>query len=198
LGLFSRKQPLHRALADAAGLSLDGVVAPPAAPPAAQLPGWDGEQRGEPGIHGVPRSRRWDAVATADAPGLLGDELAFRVLPDGTVLTDDDQPDGALAPLADAVEASLAPPYRAEAVRRGPQTWAVGARRIVLVQESGLDGDEAELVRQGDERSLTVDGMSRVARAPGLEAAGERLGADFVVRATRLDGDLWEVEASPL
>jgi hypothetical protein len=29
-------------------------------------------------------------------------------------------------------------------------------------------------------------------------AAGERQGADYVVRATRLDGDLWEVEATPL
>jgi hypothetical protein len=197
VGLFSRKQPLHRALADAGGLSLDAVAAPEPAP-AAQPPGWDGEQRGEPGIHGVPRSRRWDAVATADAPGLLGDELAFQVLPDGTVLIDDDQPDGALAPLADAIEASLAPPYRAEAVRRGPETWAIGARRMVVVELPGLDGDEAELVRQGDERSLTIDGMGRVARAPGLEAVGERLGADYVVRATRLDGDLWEVEATPL
>jgi hypothetical protein len=29
-------------------------------------------------------------------------------------------------------------------------------------------------------------------------AVGEQNGSDFVVRATRLDGDLWEVRADPL
>ncbi|HVW88133.1 MAG TPA: hypothetical protein VHC01_01595 [Gaiellaceae bacterium] len=201
--LFGRSKPLHRRLAEAAGLSLDGLSldgggaaqAPglPAAPP-----GFDGEQRGEPGIHGVPRPRRWDAVATADAPGVLGESVAFVVLPDGTVLVDDDQPEAALVPLADAVEARLPPPYRAEAVRRGPETWAVAARRIVVAEQRGLDGEEAELVSRAGERRLVVDGLGVLGRAPALEAAGERAGADYVVRATRLDGDLWEVSAAPL
>ena len=200
MGLFGRRKPLHRRLADAAGLSLDGE---PAAEPrglSAAPPGWDGEQRGEPGIHGVPRARRWDAVATANAPDLLGDALAFVVLPDGTVLLEgaEEQPERAIAPLADAVEASLPPPYRAEAVRRGPETWAVAARRIVVVEQRGLDGDEAELVCRAGDRRLVVDDVPVLARAPGLQAAGERAGADYVVRATRLDGDLWEVVATPL
>lgn len=201
MGIFGRRKPLHRRLADAAGLSLDGVpVAAPAAP-AAALPGWNGEQRGEPGIHGVARARRWDVVATADAPGLLGDTVAFVVLPDGTALLDDDggeQPEQALVPLADAVEARLPPPYRAEAVRRGPETWAVAARRIVVVEQRGLDGEEAELVSRAGSRRLVVDDLAVLGRAPAFEAAGERAAADYVVRANRLDGDLWEVSATPL
>ena len=149
----------------------------------------------------MPRARRWDVVATADAPGLLGDTVAFVVLPDGTVLLDpagEDQPEAALVPLADAVEARLAPPYRAEAVRRGPETWAVAARRIVVVEQRGLDGEEAELVSQAGSRRLVVDDLAVLGRAPAFEAAGERAAADYVVRANRLDGDLWEVSATPL
>ena len=193
--LFGRREPLHRRLADEAGLSLDG--SPVQAPgPAAAPPGWDGEQRGEPGIHGVPRAKRWDAVATAHAPGLRGETVHFVCLPDGSLVVDEDEPDGSLTPLADALESRLAPPYRAEAVRREDGLWAVAGRSIALAREPGLDGDEAELVVTGSGRTLTVDGRPRVARAPGLEAAGE--GDDYVVRASRLDGDLWEVEASPL
>src|SRR5437879_11666990 len=111
--LFGRKQPLHRALAEEAGMSL-GDVQPPPSGLAADPPGWDGEQRGEPGIHGVPRARRWDTVANADAPGLSGDAVHFVTLGDGTLVVDEDEPDGALAPLADAVEQTIPPPYRAE------------------------------------------------------------------------------------
>jgi hypothetical protein len=215
VGLFGRRKPLHRRLADAAGLSLDGhgldrhgLEADGGGPTqaagvSAAPPGWDGERRGEPGIHGVPRARRWDAVSTADAPGLLGDTVSFVVLPDGTALLDtpdedDGQPEDALVPLADAVEARLPPPYRAEGVRRGPETWAVAARRIVVVEQRGLDGEEAELVSRAGDRRLSVDGLAVLGRAPAFEAAGERAAADYVVRATRLDGDLWEVSATPL
>jgi hypothetical protein len=192
--LFGRREPLHRRLADEAGLSLDGAAAAPA--PSAAPPGWDGEQRGEPGIHGVPRARRWDAVVTVEAPELRGDAVHFACLPDRTLIVDEDEPDGALAPLADALETRLAPPYRAEAVRREGVLWGVAGRTIALAREPELDGEEAELVVTPGGRSLTVDGRPRLARAPGLEAAGE--GDEYVVRASRLDDDLWEVEASPL
>ena len=197
MGLFRRSKPLHRQLADAGGLTLDDVRRSPTAL-ASEPPGWDGEQRGEPGIHGVPRARRWDAVATATAGGLRGDTVHFAALPDGTLVVDEDEPDDSLAPLADALEATLSPPYRAEAVRRGPDRWAVAGRRVEVVAEPTLEGEEAELVVTAGDRSLVVDGLRRLARAPALEAAGARLGPEFVVRATRLDGELWEVEASPL
>jgi hypothetical protein len=162
---------------------------------AADPPGWDGEQRGEPGIHGVSRPRRWDAVVTARAPLAGGNRLAFVALGDGVVV-------GAgpveSAPLRAAVEARLAPPYRAEAVRQSASTWAVAALRIVLAREPRLDGRRAELVARGRERTLTVDGAETGRRALALEALGERLGRDYIVRATHLAGELWEAEASPL
>lgn len=194
--LFGRSRPLHRRLADAGGLSLDDAAPRPG--PAAAPPGWDGEQRGEPGIHGVPRARRWDAVATAEAPELRGDEVHFTALPDGRLVVDEDEPDGALAPLADALEARLTAPYRAEGVRRDGALWGVAGRRIAVVREPRLDGEEAELVVTRGGRSLTVDGRPRLARAPALEAAAAGEGAEFVLRATRLDDDLWEVETAPL
>jgi hypothetical protein len=197
VALFRRRRPIHRELADAAGIAL-GAGSGATTGLIAQPPDWTGEQRGEPGIHGVPRARRWDTVASAEAPGLRGDAVHFVALPDGTLVVDEDEPDASLTPLADALEETIAPPYRAEAVRRDRGLWAVAARRIGVATEPGLDGDEAELVVTRGSRSLTVDGAPHVARAPAFERVGEAEGPEFVVRATRLDGDLWEVEALPL
>jgi uncharacterized protein (DUF2249 family) len=197
VALFRRRKPLHEQLAAAGELSLGfGSAAPTGL--SSQPPGWDGEQRGEPGIHGVARARRWDAVATATAPGLRGDDVHFVALTDGTLVVEEDEPDHALAPLADAVEQTIPAPYRAEAVRRGPETWAVAASRIEIVAVPGLSGDRAELVVTRDGRTLTVDGRTRLGHAPALERIGQTAGTEYVVRAERLDGDLWEVEASPL
>ena len=197
MGLF-RRRPLHEQLAERGGLehALDG-----GAPrgPAAAPPGWDGEQRGEAGIHGVPRARRWDTVATTDAAGLRGDAVHFVATgPDGTLIVEEDEPDDGVRSLAAAVEQAVQPPYRAEAVRRGERVWAVAARRIEVVHEPDVRGDEALLVLGPVGASLTVDGRTTIARAPALERVGAELGAERVVRARRLDGDLWEVEAAPL
>jgi hypothetical protein len=197
VALFRRRKPLHVRLAEAGDLPL-GQDAVPRAGQAAEPPGWDGEPRGEPGIHGVPRPRRWDSVATAEAPGLTGEAVHFVALPDGSILVEEDEPDDALTPLADAVEASIAAPYRAEAVRRGPTSWAVAASRIVVSEVPGLRGDEAELVVNREGRTLHVDGRPTFGSAPALESAGEAQGPEYVVRASRLDGELWEVSASPL
>lgn len=164
----------------------------------AQPPGWDGRQRGEAGIHGVPRARRWDVVAGADAPLLRGDAVHFAALADGTLVVDEDQPDEALAPLADAIEVTIPPPYRAEGVRRGPERWSVAASRIAIAEVPGLAGDHVELVVTREGRTLHVDGRTTLGRAPALERVGEGQGTEYVVRAERLDGDLWEVEATPL
>lgn len=137
-------------------------------------------------------------MATAQAPDLRGDAVHFVALPDGTLVLDEDEPDGALTPLAEALEARLPPPYRAEGVRRGGPLWGVAGRRITVVREPGLKGEEAELVVNADGRTLTVDGTQHVPRAPALEAAGAALGREFVVRALRLDDDLWEAHASAL
>jgi hypothetical protein len=197
VALFRRRKPLHVRLAEAGDLRLDPDAGSRAGQ-AAEPPGWDGEPRGEPGIHGVPRPRRWDAVSTAEAPGLTGDAVHFVALPDGSILVEEDEPDAALTPLADAVEASISPPYRAEAVRRGPTSWAVAGSRIVVDAVPGLRGDEAELVVTREGRTLQVDGRPTFGSAPALERAGDAQGPEYVVRASRLDGELWEVSASPL
>jgi hypothetical protein len=197
--IFRRRQPIHRRLADAGGLSLDAHGSTPTPPGlAAEPPGWSGEARGEAGIHGVPRARRWDAVVTAEAPGLDGDTVHFVALADRTLVVEEEEPDDALGPLADAVESALAPPYRAEAVRRHEDTWAVAALRVALLEVRGLSGDEAELVATREGRVLRLDGQATLGRAPVLERAGEAQGTEYVVRASRVEGDLWEVEATPL
>jgi hypothetical protein len=198
VGLFRRQKPLHERLADAGGIT-DALTEDDHEPGlAADAPGWDGEQRGEPGIHGVPRARRWDTVANADAPALTGDAVHFVALTDGTLVVEEDEPDGALASLADAVEQSIPPPYRAEAVRKGPTAWAVAASRIAIVSVPGLTGEQAELTSTREGRVLRIDGRTTMGSARELERLGETEGTEYVVLAKRLDGDLWEVEATAL
>jgi hypothetical protein len=184
-----RREPIHKKLARQARLD-DLAEREPA--PVDPGPHW-----GAVGIHGVPRPRRWDVVASAEAPGLRGDEVHFVARPNGDLVVDEDEPDNTLRTLAEAVEETIQPPYRAEAVRRDEDVWAVAARRI-QVAELEAPGDEIELVVSGGERTLNVDGGRDFGSIPPLEHIGERLGPAYVVRARRLDDRLWEVEASPL
>jgi hypothetical protein len=172
LSLFRRDEPLHERLAREGGL----VEREPRGP-------WR-----EVGIHGMQRPREWDATQTVEAPGIDGDAVGFVVLPDGSVLVEEG-PDSSLQVLADAVERDLQPPYRARAARVKDDLWAVQARRIQVVKiRNGPDGDAIELTRE----SLLVDGEQVFGSIPELEGLGD------VVRAERLDGDLWEVTASAL
>ena len=95
--------------------------------------------------------------------------MHFTSLPDGTLLVEEEVPNGALNPLADAIEASIEAPYRAEAVRRDDSVWAVGAKRIQVRSFPGHDGDELELVEDAQ-----------------------------IVIGRRLDGDLFEISVSSL
>jgi hypothetical protein len=184
-----RREPIHKKLARQAHLDqLDEREPAPVDP---------GPHWGATGIHGVPQPRRWDAVASAEAQGLEGEAVHFVALPNGVLVVDEDEPDDTLDPLAQAVEDALAPPYRAEAVRRAGDIWAVAARRI-QVAEVEAPGDELELVASGGERTLTVDGEREFGSVPELERLGERLGPEYVIRARRLDEKFWEVEASAL
>lgn len=195
MGLFGRRKPLHERLAEAGGL---GAATTAGGGSITQPPGWDGAPRGVVGIHGVAQARRWDVVASAEAPALHGDEVHFVALEDGTLVVEEDEPDASLTPLADAVEEKVPPPYRAEAVRRGSETWAVAATRIAVASLPDLRGDDAELTSTREGTVLKVDGRTALGSARGLERLGEIEGTEYVVRATRLDGDLWEVEATPL
>lgn len=149
------------------------------------------------GIHGLQRLREWDAVVTVDAPPLRGDRAQFVALRDRTLLLEDGDDD--VAPLAEAVEAQLEPPYRAEAVRRHETLWAVAARAIEVVElPDDPGGDELTLTVRHGERELLVDGARTFGSMPALERLAQDRHDAYAVRAARLDGDLWEVEVSPL
>ena len=172
MGLFGRREPLHERLAR------EGGLVPPDPRPAWQ----------EVGVHGLQRLREWDATVKAEAPDVTGDAARFVALPDGTLLVEEG-PDESLEPLAAAVEQRLKPPYRARAARQSETLWAVQARRIRVVElPNAPAGETLELTPEG----LLVDGERAFGSAPELEGMGD------VVRAERLDGDLWEVQAAAL
>jgi len=55
---------------------------------------------GLPGLTGVEQARGpWDVVTSAHAPDLPGDTFSFVALEDGTLVVDDDVPDGSATPL---------------------------------------------------------------------------------------------------
>jgi hypothetical protein len=182
---------VHERLAREAGIDLDATE------PLEQNPFL--EAFPEAGIHGLPRQRRWDAVAGAEAPDLPGDQIEFVTLPDGTVLVDAELPEGALTPIADAIEGELNPPYRAHAVRRENGVWAVGAKTIeVLEVPETIDGDTVSLAVQGSDRTLLIGERPGWSDVPTLEAYARERHSDFVLQAERLDGDQWAVQVNAL
>ena len=194
MGFFRRERPIHQQLAREGGLDYARDLADlsPREPIDPRHPFWQ-----VVGIHGIPREREWDAVASAEAPGLPGDEVEFVVLPDGSLVVDEDVPDGTLAPLADAL--SLPAPYHAFGLRQDADVWSVAAKRVQVVEvPEHVEGDEIQLVVTDETRTLVVDDMPSSASIPSLEAfAAEQFGS-FVLRASRLDDLLWEVTVIPL
>lgn len=174
--LFRRREPLHVRLAREGGIPLEEAQGRPA---------WDAA-----GIHGLHRTREWDAVVAVEAPEVEGERASFVALPGGDLVVEAG-PDG-LEPLAAALEQELSPPYRAEAVRRDGGLWAVAGRRIEVVELPGVGGQELELSVHGGERTLLVDGERSFGGVPALERP------EHVVRARRIEGDLWEVESARL
>jgi hypothetical protein len=194
---FRRRETLHQRLLREGGLAEEPVEWDPKHP-GLPLAG-DLAARDRDGITGLHRAREWDATAAVEAPGLRGDEVALVVLPDGSVLVDEEVGDAPLAPLADALEEQLTPPYRARGVRRSGDVWAVAAKRIEVVElRPDVEGDELDLVSRGGERSLTVDGARAFGRVPQLEALASARAADYAVHASRLDGSLWEILVAAL
>ena len=178
---FFRRKPLHQRLAEEGGLVERSTV-----------PLFTGAIP-EAGIHGIPRERQYDAVATTDAPDAAGDSARFVGLEDGSLLIEEG--DGDLTALADAIEHEIARPYRATAVRRGETTWAIAAHRLRVIELPEPGGDEIELVLNGEEKTLVVDGNRSFGTMPELEQLAD---GNAVIRAARLDGALWEVRVDPL
>jgi len=187
VGLFRRGKPLHERLAEAADLDVgttdrddaprqrtpsrlsslmhglaDGFLSAP--PDEFGRP----SPLGEVALHGVPRPREWDVVASAEAE-LPGSEVHFTALPDGALIVEEDVPDGSLTPLAEAIEVTINPPYVAEGIRRDERVWAVAARRIRVRAFPEHDEDELELVENGE-----------------------------IVIGRRIDGELFEIQVSSL
>jgi hypothetical protein len=173
VGLFRRREPLHERLAREGGLGVE----PTADPRPATL---------ETGIHGLQRPREWDVTLSADADIAEGSKVTFVALPDQTLLIEDgDVPDA--TPLAERVERELPAPYRARAALAG--VWMIQARKIEVVTiPDGPEGDTIEWSPDG----ILVDGERVFGSIPALENRGD------VVRAERLDGELWEIQAETL
>jgi hypothetical protein len=178
---FFRRKPLHQRLAEEGGLVERSTV-----------PLFTGVIP-ETGIHGIPRERQYDAVATTEAPDAAGDSARFVGLEDGSLLIEEG--DGDLTALADAIEHEIARPYRATAVRRGETTWAIAAHRLRVIELPEPGGDEVELVLNGEEKTLVVEGNRSFGTMPELEQLAD---GNAVIRAARLDGTLWEVRVDPL
>jgi hypothetical protein len=159
-----------------------------APPPVDTRPTW-----GEVGIHGVARAREWDSVVLVAAE-LRGERIAFVALADRSLVLDDGPDD--VEELAEAVERSLAPPYRAEAVRRPDGTWAVGASAIDVVDLPGLDGDDVTISVGPEGRDVVVDGESRPGTVPELD--GFLRGRQGLVHARRLAGHTFELSVRSL
>jgi hypothetical protein len=185
VGLFRRSEPLHERLAREGGL-----VSQPLPDPGP--PGWM-----ETGIHGVHRQREWDAVVAVEAEGIESDAVHFVALPDNTLLVDEDVD---AEPLAAALDDTVDPPYRAEAVRRGESQWAVGIRRIEVIDlaDDAPDGDELTLTGRDGNHELLVDGVPSFGSIPVLERLGEARASSYVIQGGRLVDTLWEVRVVPL
>lgn len=194
MGFLRRDEPLHEKLAREGGLDFPRHTQDLAGPldpdhPLQQIAG----------IHGVPRPREWDAVASAEAPGVPGEELEFVVLEDGTLVVDEDTPEGVLSPLADALEITIEPPYHAYARRREQDVWAVAAFVVDVVEvPEELTGDTVSISVQDGLREALVGGQPYGYRIQSLEQFAEADFEAYVLEGTRIDGELWEVTVSPL
>jgi hypothetical protein len=182
--LFRRREPIHERLAREGGLRAGPLPDP-------GRPGWM-----ETGVHGVPRQREWDAVVAVVAEGVEGDEVKFVALADNTLVV----AEGAdVEPIANALDDVVQPPYRAEAVRRGEAQWAVGIRRIEVVElQDDPEGETVTVTMRNGERTLVVDGAPVFGSIAALEHLGAARAESYVVEARRLEGTLWEVQVMPL
>ena len=150
-----------------------------------------------PGVMGVGPGRTWDAVVSAHAPALTGDSATFVALEDGTLIVNEDLPDGALAPLADTIEEMLAPPYRAAAARGEGDVWNAVAESVQLVELPDIRADEVELTVVDGERTLTLGDEQVDLAVPALDALAEEHEA-VAIHGERVDGDVFTVDVFPL
>ena len=152
----------------------------------------------ESGVTGLSRPREWDAVVIVEAPRIRDDPVVFVALPEGDLLVEVGEAPGDLTSIADAVERERPRPYRAQAVRKDGNRFAVGVVGIEVAELPDAEGDAVTLTVRDGGRELTVDGELRSGSHDGLERLGARVGTSYVVRAQRLQDDLFEVRVDRL
>ena len=145
-----------------------------------------------PGVMGVGPGKTYDAVVAAHAPDLTGDAVTFVALDDGTLVVNEDIPDGSLAPVADALEQMVSPPYRGAAGRTDGDTWTAVAESVDIIEIHGVEGDEVDLTVVDGERTLSVDGEPATRQVPTLDALAAEHDS-VALHAERVDGDLFAV-----
>jgi hypothetical protein len=191
VGLFRRRrETLNEKLMREAGLSETEVETEVVQEPQPPRPTHDG-------AIGIPRPREFDALTVVDAVELEGDAVEFVALSDGDLIVVQQEGDGDLSPLADAVEERLKPPYRARGVRHTDTLWSVAAIPVDVVRLEA-EGDSIEVALHNGEHTATLDGEPTLQRFAELERLGQSVGANYVVRAERLDDDLWQARATAL
>jgi hypothetical protein len=123
----------------------------------------------------------------------------FVALPGGRVLPLHGDPAAADC-AAQALVGELDPPYRALVVRREGDTWAVGAVAIEVAElPADTEGEELMLtVTEEGERALEIDGRPTLEDIDAVERAAQGRFHAYVLRATRLEGRLWEIGIDPL
>jgi len=150
-----------------------------------------------PGVMGVGPGRTWDSAVAAHAPDLTGESVTCVALEDGTLVVNEDVPEGSLTPVANQIEEMVPPPYRAAAARNEGDVWTAVAEAVHIVELQGVGSDEVELTVVGGERALTVDGEQTGNALPALDALADGQG-DVAIHAERVDGDLFAVDVFPL
>ncbi len=195
--LWFKRKPLHERLAEEGGLPLseeEEVSEPPEGP---LLP--EPKYRDSWLAHGDSSAfllspDEYEAHVVVEAPEIGGREVEFVALSDGSLIVGEAEGEASLDPLADAIERELTRPYQATGVRQGSGQWFVRARRIDLVELPGVERDELQLTVYEGQWTATTEGDLRP-----LEDLAAGKGFDsYVARATRLEGDLWEVQVTPL
>jgi hypothetical protein len=202
VGFFRRKETLNEKLIREAGLAerntspSDNPDEPPRAaePPDVYDPVVEG--RMFTSGYGPLPARQGDAVAWAHAPEVAGDEVRFYTLPDGSLIVDEEEGDGQLDALANAVEKEVSPPYVAHGKSQPDGWWLITASRVDVL-EFEAPGDEIEVARTGGTTTTTVDGEPGET-VSALEDYGARYGDSFALQATRLDGDQWALRGNAL
>jgi hypothetical protein len=91
------------------------------------------------------------------------------------------------------VERHLDRPYRAGALRRERDVWAVAAARATVVELVNVEGEHVDAARVGDGVTFSVDGEESLAPLE-VRCLLESYEGDVAITADRLDRTTWIAE----